>query len=128
MDDSSGPSRPRRSSDPLLGSRDIAPGLRRFSQDPSSLPEDESPPPKYTEAPALMNGDALDGRTRQALLGGSSGDGPRKMSEDGLEPNREDMRLASLEQRKALWWRNTLVTAMFIASWYVRASTSQFNR
>lgn len=31
----------------------------------------------------------------------------------------EAMRIAGVEQRKALWWRNTLITGLFICSWSV---------
>lgn len=31
----------------------------------------------------------------------------------------EALRIASVDQRKALWWRNTLVTGLFICSWSV---------
>jgi len=30
---------------------------------------------------------------------------------------REQRRLATLEQKKALWWRSTAITALFIMSW-----------
>lgn len=40
----------------------------------------------------------------------------------GHGPEAEAMRLASVEQRKALWWRNTLITGLFICSWSVQRS------
>ena len=81
---------------------------------------EDGPPPKYSEAPGPLNDESepRDGGTREAFLGGMGAvGGVRKTSEDGLEVGREELRLAGIEQRKALWWKNTLVTGMFIASW-----------
>lgn len=41
--------------------------------------------------------------------------------ERGLGETEEDeaIRIASVDQRKALWWRNTLITGLFICSWSV---------
>ncbi|WVR05461.1 hypothetical protein IAU60_002477 [Kwoniella sp. DSM 27419] len=36
----------------------------------------------------------------------------------GVEPGHERHRHATVEMKKALWWRNVLVTGMFILSWY----------
>lgn len=37
---------------------------------------------------------------------------------DGVQgAEAEAARLASVEQRKALWWKNTLMTGLFICSW-----------
>ena len=124
MDDGSGPSRLRRSSDPLLPTRtspqkprDRAPTLRSPSEDPVSELAEDLPPPKYCEAAGPLDGDAAEGGTREALLGSVGEGGPRKTSEDGREAGRGEMLSASIEQRKALWWKNTVVTGSFIASW-----------
>ena len=39
----------------------------------------------------------------------------------------EALRIASLDQRKALWWKNTLITGLFICSWYVTRLNSCSN-
>lgn len=31
----------------------------------------------------------------------------------------------SVDQRKALWWKNTLITGLFVASWYVPPSLAR---
>jgi solute carrier family 35 protein C2 len=41
---------------------------------------------------------------------------------EGLE-----VHLASLEQKKAIWWKNVIVTAMFILSWCVGSSVSSLS-
>lgn len=122
MDDSPGPSQRRRSSDPLLSSRDPLSKFSRSSQEPVAELHDDLPPPKYSAEPGFAHEDAIHARTREPLLCVAEEDGrPRKMSEDGLEldPGREEVRGASLAQRKALWWKNTFITAIFIASWSV---------
>lgn len=43
---------------------------------------------------------------------GADGHGTRSAEEEAI-------RIASLDQRKALWWKNTLITGLFICSWYV---------
>lgn len=45
--------------------------------------------------------------------GGGAGAGTAQSAEE------EALRIASLDQRKALWWKNTLITGLFICSWYV---------
>lgn len=113
MDDS-GPSRPRRSSDPLLSAHDRTLHLLSSSHD-------DIPPPQYSEAPRAIFDDMVDDGTREALLEDPGGDGEsesrRKRSGDGLEVGREEVRTDSMEKRKALWWRNAIINALFISSW-----------
>jgi hypothetical protein len=47
------------------------------------------------------------------------------ISAEAQEDDNESTRLAmtNIDQRKALWWKNTLITGLFIASWYVPRST-----
>ncbi|WVW82903.1 hypothetical protein I302_104917 [Kwoniella bestiolae CBS 10118] len=40
----------------------------------------------------------------------------------GVEPGHESHRHATLEMKKALWWKNVVVTGMFILSWYTFAT------
>ncbi|WRT67304.1 uncharacterized protein IL334_004272 [Kwoniella shivajii] len=40
----------------------------------------------------------------------------------GVEPGHESHRHASLEMKKALWWKNVIITALFILSWYTFAT------
>jgi len=42
---------------------------------------------------------------------------PARMGGSMEETERETERQATLEQKRAMWWRNTAITAMFIASW-----------
>lgn len=48
------------------------------------------------------------------------------ISAEAQEDENESTRLAmtNIDQRKALWWKNTLITGLFIASWYVGLSTA----
>ena len=117
MDDS-GPSRSRRSSDPLLSAHDRAPKLHLLS-----TTHDDIPPPRYSEAPRAIFEDMVDAETRNVLLDDPDGDGdggsPSKRGGDGLEVGREEIRTESMEQRKALWWRSVMINALFISSWSV---------
>ncbi|WWD01214.1 hypothetical protein V866_008155 [Kwoniella sp. B9012] len=40
----------------------------------------------------------------------------------GVEPGHESHRHATLEMKKALWWKNVIITGMFILSWYTFAT------
>ncbi|KAK4686664.1 solute carrier family 35, member C2, partial [Tremellales sp. Uapishka_1] len=57
---------------------------------------------------------------RQALLRSDArNDGPE---EEDVPRKGDDSRVASLAKRKALWWRNVLITGIFILSWYTFAT------
>ncbi|WWC89859.1 uncharacterized protein L201_004787 [Kwoniella dendrophila CBS 6074] len=40
----------------------------------------------------------------------------------GIEPGHEIHRHATLEMKKALWWKNVIITGIFILSWYTFAT------
>ncbi|OCF55819.1 solute carrier family 35, member C2 [Kwoniella mangroviensis CBS 10435] len=40
----------------------------------------------------------------------------------GVDPGHESHRHATLEMKKALWWKNVIITGMFILSWYTFAT------
>ncbi|WVQ98894.1 hypothetical protein IAU59_006025 [Kwoniella sp. CBS 9459] len=40
----------------------------------------------------------------------------------GVEPGHERHRHASLEMKKALWWKNVVITGIFVLSWYTFAT------
>lgn len=120
MDTLPGPSRPRRSSDPLLSPRERATKRSVSPERPIFEGNEYLPPPQYTEEPGPDLRHALNGGgTREPLLNGRDDASPRKRSGNGveLEIGVEERRLASIEQRKAIWWRSTFVNALFIASW-----------
>jgi solute carrier family 35, member C2 len=39
---------------------------------------------------------------------------------DAVYPLPEDVHFATIEEKKRLWFRDSLINALFIASWYVR--------
>lgn len=106
MDSTAGPSQPRRSS-----SLDTPP-RKRSSSDESDR---DVSPPHYDESHRPGEaGEALLGNGKVYTGNDFPPEGSRRTSEDVIQSKSE---LASIEQRKALWWRNVIVTGMFIASW-----------
>ena len=112
MDDQAGPSRPRRSSsfdDPALGE------LRSSNESNRAKSND---PPGYDDVRGSLE-------DQTALLSIGNGKGYAEEEPDGMErmsaesTGAKARHLASIEQKKALWWRNVIVTGIFIASWWV---------
>lgn len=105
MDHSAGPSRPRRSSS--LDARKL-----RSSDDLDQVEED---PPHYDEPSRASSAEeALLNNGKAYSENGFPPQSSRRTSED-LEQTKNH--LASIEQKKALWWRNVIITGMFIVSW-----------
>jgi len=111
-----GPSRPRRSSSSsrsLKRSRSSSNGAdKRFTSsdpfDPPAYDETEDIPLKSTSNGKLSSDDVDDELDRSLPISA-------RASTDTIR--REQRRLATLEQKKALWWRSTAITALFILSW-----------
>ena len=101
MDNQAGPSRPRRPS-----SNDRPSAKLRSSDEYDS--QSIGAPPEYEEnAP------------RSGLLNGKDDgmeevDYQQRQSGESISSHRQ---VASVEQRKAIWWRNVIITGIFIASW-----------
>lgn len=108
-----GPSYPQ--SSPSSGS--VEQDRTRSPEHDNSFQQDQ--PPTYDETHGRNEADdALLASSGKAYMEDDSHTAtPARMSESLEESDREARRLATLEQKKAMWWRNTAVTAMFIASW-----------
>jgi hypothetical protein len=55
-----------------------------------------------------------------AMIAENERDGAAPRGEEGrARENYDDgaLHLANLEQRKAIWWKNVIVTGMFVLSW-----------
>lgn len=50
-------------------------------------------------------------------LDGSAGQGIGMETNRGGSEEEEALRILNVDQRKAQWWRNTLITGLFICSW-----------
>ncbi|ORY28288.1 triose-phosphate transporter family-domain-containing protein [Naematelia encephala] len=130
MEDTPGPSQSRLSlSSPPQRVLHLHHPKARTSNDtirPEGTFEDDDPP-LYAEAPRLSHDE--NERDGDALLG----DGGYKVSEDGLglysngharasSDGGRVQEAATLQQRKALWWKDVTVTGIFIMSWYCFAT------
>jgi hypothetical protein len=111
-----GPSRPRRSSSSsrsLKRSRSNSTGA-----DEQLTSSDPFGPPAYDETEDIPLKSTRNGKLSMDDVDeelGASLSASARASTDTIR--REQRRLATLEQKKALWWRSTAITALFILSW-----------
>ena len=82
---------------------------------------DRPSPPQYSEVPRPETTERYDDGAGEALLGTHSVEGSRKTDDDersmSMRSSEQRQAVASLAEKKALWWKNVLITGMFIASW-----------
>lgn len=77
--------------------------------------------PDHTH-PWVMERTNLAHTSEQFSLGEPFGSGRRLYDEDEellLDAHNEGVHLASIAEKKHLWWRNAIINTLFIASWYV---------
>lgn len=117
-----GSSRARRAS--ASSSAKYNPAKRRNSRSSTAYDdEDEDVPPGYTVSRTLDGDDHAD--SHAALLGTTEDDDDDtgKFSEDGHRPrpalSQHPSQIATVEQRKALWWKNVFITGIFVLLWSV---------
>ncbi|WWC60930.1 uncharacterized protein I303_103506 [Kwoniella dejecticola CBS 10117] len=133
-----GPSRPHRSS-----SINNAPFTADWAEG-AGMSSPDTGPPGYAEDDSTYSSTGFhsnDRKSRSMNMNnhrGLSADGNEAEEEEGLiyarntdegdigvigvEPGHQQHRHASLEMKKALWWKNVIITGLFILSWYTFAT------
>ncbi|WVF72026.1 hypothetical protein IAT40_006838 [Kwoniella sp. CBS 6097] len=133
--------KPRSSTDSSASDDILAFGTERQAYKPNAKASEGDR--DRDDLPAYEDEDELNDLRRQPLLSGGTATREHKSSEDvdrengrleydrrsegdmgvvGVEPGHERHRHASLEMKKALWWKNVVITGIFVLSWYTFAT------